>query len=182
MLCLTSFKQFQDRIKKAKLYSKQMTTQTNATICSLMHPTEPCRQRYQDNINEYFTCQTCESSIAREEQCVHSLTANDFVFIPEQFATYHFRRKLVSGSYVSMNPNESGSNVNNDDANSEDETVDSESDFQGITTADNDFSTDEQQCAFFEQLPSQSKPVKCLSSSELKNVMDQILGNYSLCN
>ena len=25
------------------------------------------------------------------------------------------------------------------------------------------------------------KPVKCLSASELKNVMDQILGNYSLC-
>ena len=49
---------------------------------------------------------TCESSIAREKQCVHSLNENDFVYIPEQFASYHFCRKLVSGSYISMDPNE----------------------------------------------------------------------------
>ena len=30
-------------------------------------------------------------------------------------------------------------------------------------------------------MPVQTKPVKCLSASELKNAMDQILGNYSLC-
>ena len=30
-------------------------------------------------------------------------------------------------------------------------------------------------------MPVQTKPVKCLSASELKNAMDQILENYSLC-
>ena len=181
MLCLSSFKQFQDRMEKAKLYSKQMTTPTNATIRSLMHPTAPCRQCYRENINEYFTGLTCESSIAREEQCVHSINANDFVFIPEQFASYHFRRKLVSGSYISMDPNESGSDMNHNDTNSDDESVETENDSVGLKTADNDHSIDQQQGAFFEQLPGQSKAVKCLSSSELKNVMDQILGNYSMC-
>ncbi len=47
------------------------------SIRSLTHPTAPCQECYQSNINDYFTCLTCESSIAREEQCVHSLNAND---------------------------------------------------------------------------------------------------------
>ena len=34
---------------------------------------------------------------------------------------------------------------------------------------------------FFEQVHGQNKTVRCLSSSELKNVMDEILGNYSSC-
>ncbi len=49
------------------------------------------------------------------------------------------------------------------------------------TTADNNFTVEEQQGAFFEQLPAPHKTVKCLSSSELKNILDQILGNYSSC-
>ena len=157
-----------------------MTTPTKATIRSLIHPTAPCRQCYRENINEYFTCLICKSLIARKEQCVHSFNTNDFIFIPEQFACYHFCRKLVSGSYISMDHNESGSNTNIDDINSDDESVESENDSLGLTTADNDYSVDEQQGAYFEQLPGQSKPVKCLSSSELKDVMDQILGNYIL--
>ena len=36
MLCLSSFKQFQERMGKAKLCSKQLTTETNATIRSLI--------------------------------------------------------------------------------------------------------------------------------------------------
>ena len=182
LLCLNSFKQFKDRMEKAKLYSKQMTTPLNATIRSLAHPSAPCRQCYRDNINDYFTCLTCESSIAREEQCVHSLNANDFVFIPEQFATHHFRRKLVSGSYISMDPNDEENHEEClNELDSDDDSTHSENIVDMETTADKEFSTEEQQGAFFEQMPVQTKPVKCLSASELKNVMDQILGNYSLC-
>ena len=159
-----------------------MTTPLNATIRSLAHPSAPCRQCYCDSINDYFTCLTCESSIAREEQCVHSLNTNDFVFISEQFATHHFRRKLVSGSYISLDPNDLESNDecenelgSNDNSTYLDDIVNMES------TADNEFSTEEQQGAFFEQIPDQMKPVKCLPASALKNAMGQILGNYSLC-
>ena len=58
ILCLRSFKQFQERMEKAKLYNKKMTTPTNTTIRSLAHPSAPCRKYYQDNINGYFTCLT----------------------------------------------------------------------------------------------------------------------------
>ena len=49
------------------------------------------------------------------------------------------------------------------------------------TTADKDSTVEEQQGAFFEQLPAPHRIVKCLLSLELKNIMDQILGNYSSC-
>ena len=93
MLCLNSLKQFQERMEKAKLCSKQMSTPLNATIRSLTHPSTPCQQCYCKNINDYFTCLTCltcESSIAREEQYVHSLNANDFVFISEHLQVITF--------------------------------------------------------------------------------------------
>ena len=61
----------------------------------------------------------------------------------------------------------------------DDSLSDNESNIQSI--ADNDCTIEEKQGAFFEQLPCQNKTVKCLTPSELKNVMDQILGNYSLC-
>ena len=144
LLCLNSFKQFKDRTEKAKLYSKQMTTPLNATIRSLAHPSAPCRQCYCDSINDYFTCLTCESSIAREEQCVHSLNVNDFVFIPEQFATHHFMRKLVSGSYISMDPNDNKSNEESvNELDSDDNSTYSDNIVNMETTADNEFSAEE---------------------------------------
>ena len=84
-------------MEKAKYYSKQMMSQTNVTVRSLKHPTAPARECFRTDVNEYFTCLSCESSIAWEEQCAHSIMANDNVFIPEQFAVHHFRRKFVSG-------------------------------------------------------------------------------------
>ena len=114
-----------------------------------MHPTAPSRQCYQENINEYFICLTCESSIAREEQCVHSVNTNDFVFIPEQFASYYFRRKLVSGSYISMGLNESGNNMNHNDTNSNDESMETENDSLGLKIADSEYSIDQQEGTFF---------------------------------
>ena len=91
-----------------------MTTPINATTRSLEHPSAPLREYYRDNINEYFTCLTCELSISREEQCVHSINANDRVFIPEQFATNHSRTRFVSGSCISMDPNDINNKNNND--------------------------------------------------------------------
>ena len=34
----------------------------------------PPREYYRDNIGDHFTCLMCESSLAREDQYVHSLT------------------------------------------------------------------------------------------------------------
>ena len=78
-----------------------------------------------------------------------------------------------------MEPNENELTNNNIDVDSDDDTDLENEDFIG--TADKDCTVEEQQGAFFEQLPAAHKTVKCLSSSELKNIMDQILGNYSSC-
>ena len=64
---------------------------------------------------------------------MHSIIANDFVFIPSQFATHHFCRRFVSGSFVSMDPNEydiknNGDNESEDDIDTDDDTYDSEVD------------------------------------------------------
>ncbi len=163
-----------------KVKIRDMQSMSHQTIRSLTHPSAPCRECYRDNISDFFTCLSCESTIAREEQCVHSLSANDFVFIPEQFASRHFRRKFVSGSYISMEHNENEPTTDNIYIDSDDDT-DFENDNFTQTTADKDSTVEEQQGAFFEQLPAPHKTVKCLSSSELKNIMDQILGNYSSC-
>ena len=175
MLCLNSFKQFKDRMERAKLYSKQMTTTTNATIRSLTHPSAPCRECYRDSINDYFTCLTCESSIAREEQCVHSLNANNFVFITEHFSNHHFRRKFVSGSYISMDPVELENQQQDNDLISDNDSVYSDNTMNIETTADIKHSTEQNQGAFFEQMPGQSKPVKCLTASELKKCHGSII-------
>ena len=117
---------------------------------------------------------------------MHSIIATDFMFIPSQFATNHFRRRFVSGSFVSMDPNEydiknNDDNKSEDDIDTDDDTYDSEVDSNLQQIADNNFTLEEKQSAFFEQVHGQNKTVRCLSSSELKNVMDEILGNYSSC-
>ena len=38
-------------------------------------------------------------TIAHEEQCVHSIVANDMLYIKEQFDLRHFRRDYVSPDY-----------------------------------------------------------------------------------
>ncbi len=41
----------------------------------------------------------CEVSIAHEDQCVHSIVANDMMYINEQFDFQHNRCKYVSSEY-----------------------------------------------------------------------------------
>ena len=96
-------------------------------------------------------------------------------FIPEQFATYHFRRKYVSGSYVSLDPKEYN---DNDEVSLNDES-DEESNI--VLTADDKFSVEGKDAAHFEQMPRERNSIKCLTESELKRLMDQILSGYSTC-
>ena len=54
------------------------------TIWSLKHPSAPPRDRFRRDVNGYFKYNTCGSSVAREEQCVHSIMANEKLFVPDQ--------------------------------------------------------------------------------------------------
>jgi len=71
--------------------------------------------RVRFEITGYYVCDSCESSVAHEEQYVHSLVANDGKFVKNQFALRHFRRDKVTGSYFHplSSPNDSSSE--NDD-------------------------------------------------------------------
>ena len=183
VLCLRSFRDFKERMENASYYSKQITSQTCVTIRSLKHPSAPPRDCFRKDVNGYFTCNTCSSSIAREEQCVHSIVANEKVFVPDQFARHHFRRQFVSGSYISMDPTE---NQQYDDVDSDTElnnsTISDDESPDEDRMADNDIADDSMDAAHFEQLPSGKTDVKCLSVNELKNLTDQILGKYDSCN
>ena len=83
------------------------------------------------------------SIIVREEQCVHSIVANEKRFISEQFATYHFQMKYVFGSYISLDPTECDDNndpmLDDDSWNERDTCV----------LADNDFSEQTKGAAHF---------------------------------
>ena len=140
----------------------------------MKHPTAPPRQCNRTTIEDYYRCYSCESSIAKEEQCVHSIVANENKFLPDQFATYHFRRKYVSGSYVSFDPTERDDNNDISDD-------DSINDTNISLMADNGYTNETQEAAHYEQLPSTKSNIKCLSDSDLKKVMDNILSGYSTC-
>ena len=106
-------------------------------------------------IEDDFKCYSCESSIAREEQCVHSIVANKKRFILEQFATYQFQRKYISGLYVSFNPTEC------DDNNEPMSDDDSENERDTCLLADNGFSEQTKATAHYDQFPSEKKNKKC---------------------
>ena len=60
------------------------------------------------------------------------------------FATHHFRRKLVSGSYISMDPNDNKSNEESvNELDSDDNSTYSDNIVNMETTADNEFSAEE---------------------------------------
>ena len=120
----------------------------------MTYPSASYQECYRNNIHDYFACLTSDASITREEQRVHSPNANDFVFLPEQFASHYFRGNLVSGSYISMDPDEQEENDIEDDMNSDEDTY-FENDANTQTMADNNCSVEEQQGAFFEQLAGQ---------------------------
>ena len=84
-------------------------------------------------------------------------------FIPDQFATYHFRRKNVSGSYIYFDPTEphkDKEDISEDDDSDEGTTM--------VLLADDGLSDERKEAAPYEQLPSTKKNIKSLSESDIK--------------
>ena len=78
-------------------------------------------------------------------------------FFPEQFITYLFRSKYVSGSYGSLDLKE----YNDNDEISLDDESDEESNI--ILKADEEFSIEGKDAAHFEQMPREQNSIKCLT-------------------
>ena len=81
----------------------------------------------------------------------------------------------MSGSYISLDP------TDYNDINDIQSEYDSDDDTDVSMIADNDYSVKTQQAAYFKQIQRKKENVKCLSESELKCIMDQVLSNYSTC-
>ena len=72
-------------MQEAKNYVKQLQSNNCVSVKSLHHPDAPPRLCHRKLSAHPFTCKTCEVTIAHEEQCVHSVVANDMMYIKEHF-------------------------------------------------------------------------------------------------
>ena len=87
--------------------------------------------------SSYFLCDTWESSIAHEEQCVHSLVANNGKFIKEQFSIRHFRRDKVSCSYLEQDIiDEDSNNYNKNSTENQETTIQDKDDNEDVVDCD----------------------------------------------
>ena len=98
-LCSNTFKRFRIRIEEAKNYIKQVQSINCVCIKSLRHPDAPARLCHRKSLNHPFTCKACEVTIAYDEQCAHSIVANDMKYVKDQFDLRHFRRDCISSEY-----------------------------------------------------------------------------------
>ena len=109
-LWLSTFQWFKVRLEEAKDHVKQVQNISCVSVKSLKCPYVPARLCHRKSSNHPFICKTCEVAIAYNEQCVHSIVANDMMYIKEQFYFRHYRRDYISSEYKANN----GTNYNND--------------------------------------------------------------------
>ena len=129
--------------------------------------------------SSYFVCDTCESSISHEEQCVHSLVAKDGKFIKEQFSIRHFRRDKVSCCYLAQDTITEDCNKYNDNDTEIEKSIIQDKD-ENEDVVDCDSSDRENLC--MEVNENTSSTTKLLSRSDLKRMFDKILGYHDRCN
>lgn len=205
-LCLNSFKRFSIRLKEAKNYVKKMQSTNCVSIKSLRHPDAPPRLCYRTSMNHPFTCKTCEVTVAYEEQCVHSIVANDMMYVKEQFDLRHYKRDHIASEYQTSkkktygceNDNdvvENSANEKNGYDNSDCIILDNTSDEEYMSdnehpindddnisfTADNGLTLNEKQASFYEQDCYEKGNVKPMSILELRKVFNSVLSNYESC-
>ena len=82
-LCLNTFQWFKVRLEEAKDYVKQVQNITCVSVKSLKYPDTPARLYHCMSSNHPFTCKTFEVKIAYKEQYLHSIIANDMMYIKE---------------------------------------------------------------------------------------------------
>ena len=81
-----------------------------------------------------------------------------------------------------MNTNKDSANDMNSNQPIINDMSDDDNDYLDDNTADVGFTEQTSDAAFYEQLPCENKNIICLTETDLKKVMDQILGKYSSCN
>ena len=139
---LINLKKFQEQYNRmSKYYSEKYG---DSDLCCQVQPisndTAMCRVCKRIDTSSYFSCDTCDSLIAHEEQFIHSLVVNEGKFIKEQFSVRHFRRDKVTGSYLA---HDTVSDISNHYDRNETETEESMNIDRDDDGLDNDSSDDD---------------------------------------
>ena len=96
-LCLHSYENFKSRVSRLSEHEMVDISENHHVARSNKHGNATPKYRHRSGSNGQFICQSCEGSIAFEEQCEHSLTCNDEVFLISHFDNRHLRRDACQG-------------------------------------------------------------------------------------
>ena len=97
--CFSSFLKCKKRVSRFSEYELIAISENHVRVKIKKYVNAIPGYCYRKNDDMCFTCKTCESSIAYEEQCENSLVANNEEFIISQFDKRHMRRDECEGSY-----------------------------------------------------------------------------------
>ena len=112
-LCLLSYLRFKCRVQCLHEYNVGEITPKHRVVESTRYPNASPHHCLKEDGAAYFVCNKCEASIAYEEQCEHSLVANDHTFVKSHFHIWHMRRDKQRGSYPDhLNQTQSPDNDN----------------------------------------------------------------------
>ena len=195
-------------MEEAKDHVKQVQNISCVSVKSLKCPYVPARLCHRKSSNHLCTCKTCEVTISYKEQCVHSIVANDMMYIKEQFDFRHYLRDYISSEYTANNgtnyngdtepTNEKIKNHQNnmDDGDNEslifDDTSESDDESEIVFDdnieedeidyeADNYCTSNQKQALYYERQYKQRSQIKPLNATDLKKIFNAILSNYDTC-
>ena len=95
-LCLFSYEKFKSRVSRLSEYEMIEISDNQRVVRSKKYVNATPKYCVRNELSGHFICQSCEGSIAYEEQCEHSLMCNDEMFIASHFDKRHFRRDVCN--------------------------------------------------------------------------------------
>ena len=172
-LCLHSYLRFKCRVQRLHEYNVGEITPTHRVVKSTRYQNAPPHYCLKEDGAAYLLCNKYEASIAYDEQCEHSIVANDRTFVKSHFRIRHTRRDKQRGSYPDhLNQNQS---PDNDDTNVSEETA-SEA---FVTNKEVEDDSHWEDLAISDQ--SSEGDIKPLSTRDLQTVFNDIMSKFDKC-
>ena len=181
-LCLNSYLKFKKRVSRLSEYELIVVSDNHVQVKSKKYINAIAKDCYRNDITGHFSCNICEACIAYEEQCEHSLVANNELFILSHFDKRHLRRDSCQGSYIDDTDDSNCAHPNNgihtqdfleefvaSDANSHDD-------------MSNDTNNDQAGIWENQDISNSLPDTKALTYHEMKDLFDEILSKYEKSN
>ena len=190
-LCPKSYRKYKAQYNRISEYKKIDISDSEIHVRSFMYITAPvwiCL--FNDNLETYIYCK-CEISCAYEMQCIHSIIANKFHFVPSHFEKRHFRRYKESCSYSNLSlkerkDDEHLSETQTDSYNEDD--LDNRRFIEVDNTANNDITNKQRTTSNFDstKIITNNNNTKSLTIEELRGIFNKVilpnmLRDYNIC-